>query len=72
MSSVDYRAFVQSEVEDCSRKSDVYIGAEDDLGSPPEHFSIDHLETLLSKQIPRELRALYLSEYAEVRAGIRL
>lgn len=71
MSSVDYKAFVQSEVEECARKSDIYVGAQDDLGAPAEHFSIEHLDALLSRSIPRELRAMYLAEYADIRAGIR-
>ena len=71
MSSADFRAFTQAELEEQERLANVYQGMELDLGPPAEHFSIDHLEQLLAMPLSLDLRSLYLSEYSDLRAGIR-
>ena len=71
MSSADFRAFVQAELDECQRRADLYQGAQSDLGAPAEHFAIDHLERLLSMSISEELRTLYMAEYSDMRAAMR-
>ena len=68
MSSADYKAFTQAEIEERKRLADVYQGVVADKGAPAEHLSIDHLEVLLSGPLPRDLRALYMREYDDMRA----
>jgi len=68
LSSADYKAFIQAEIEERKRLSDVYQGVAVDKGASAEHLSIEHLEVLLSGSLPRDLRALYLREYDDMRA----
>lgn len=71
MSSADYRAYIQAEIEECRRLSDVYQGVDHDINPPAEHIAIDHLDSLLSAGVPRDLYSLYLREYDELRATQR-
>ena len=71
MSSADYQAFVQSEIEECKRRANAYQGVVPDAGAAAEHMSIDHLDKLLSGPLSQDLRTLYLKEYDEIRASLR-
>jgi hypothetical protein len=71
MSSIDYRAYVQAEVEECKRNAALYQGdGVPDTGAV-EHLTTEGLEQLLTSEIPLELRTLYLQEYDDIRAIIR-
>lgn len=71
MSSVDYKTFNTAEAEERIRLAKVYQGVEVDTDPAVEHFSIEHLDRLLSSSMPTELRALYLQEYDDMRAAAR-
>jgi len=71
MSSADYQAFVQSEIEECKRRASVYQGTLPESDPVSEHMSIDHLDALLSGPLTQDLRTIYLKEYDEIRSSIR-
>lgn len=70
-SSVDYRAYCEASARECERFSRVYLGYEDDQTPFTEHFTVDHLDQLLSGALSPALRTLYMQEYTELRTSLR-
>ena len=70
-SSIDYRVYVQGEIEEANRLTRVFQGDENDRGVAAEHYTVDHLPKLLTTGISKNLASMYTREYTNMRASMR-